>query len=117
MSDIQGFKKISENLYFFILDDIEACSDCGEGILDYIYKHQISCDAKLIFDTGTQRCSFGCNEDFLSSISHFKSIAYILGDSTGSDNPFGHTAIVRNKNPNTNFFTHYDEAYSWSVEQ
>jgi len=117
MSDIQGFKKITENLYFFVLDDIQACSSCGEGILEYIYNHQISCDAKLIFATGTHRCSFGCNEEFLSSISHFKSIAYILANQTGHHDPFGHTAIVRNKNKNTHFFSNYDDAYNWSVQQ
>jgi len=117
MSDIQGFNHIAENLYFFILDEIQACSDCGEGILDYVYEHQISCDAKLILDTGTHSCSFGCNEDFLASISHFKSIAYIINSNADSPDPFGHTAIVKNKNRNTHFFSNYDDAYNWSIEQ
>jgi len=117
MSISTGFKQVSDNLYFFVLDDIKACSSCGEGILDYIYTHKISCDARLIFDAGSHLCSFGCNEDFLSSISHFKSIAYILGNKTGSHDPFGHSAIVRNKNKNTHYFANYDDAYNWSISQ
>jgi len=117
MPNSQAFKLVAENIYFLILDNIKACSSCGEGIVDTIHQQNISCDAKLILDTGSHRCSYGCNDIFLSSMSHFKSIAYIVGDETGEHDPFAHAAIVRSATSNTHYFASYDDAYSWSLTQ
>lgn len=117
MSNIQGFKLVKNNLYYLVLDDIKACSSCGEGILDAIHQHQISCDAQLIFDTGTHQCGFDCNYVFLSSMSHFRSIAYIVGEKKELHDPFPHADLVTSQSPNTHYFSNYDDAYNWSLTQ
>ena len=118
---ISSIKKITNNLFYLKLAKVEDCSLCGKELLTHIEQlieqQEIPINARLIFDSGGNNCHNFCNDNFLTVMTYFKSIAYVVKIETATRDPWLHAMLVHKKNDNTHYCDSYDEAYTWSLFQ
>jgi hypothetical protein len=112
-----SIKKVADNIYYLILENVENCLLCGKKLLEYIEQLKIPISSRLILNTSANNCSASCNESFLAGMSQFKSIACVVKEETATHNPWAHAMIVHKTNHNTLYCDNYDEAYNWSISQ
>ena len=115
MKDLKNLVKVADNIYHFVID--HGCEFCNKRLRDCVHNHQLSSESRVIIETKTQRCDIRCDTDFLTSINHFKSIAYIIGKQSQSHDPWIHATVVHNATENTHYFSDYKDAFNWTVAQ
>jgi len=107
--------EVSHGVFHFILDETDKLSGCGAYLLDYVENHPISSESKLLLDIQSPYFSMPCDDIFLQAVSHFESIAYIIGHKVNSEFLKSHALHLHDKNINAHFFADYSEAYMWCM--